>query len=470
MGMWRPVELANDSASEGLVLFEEFCHDEYPKPKIKKVKISRRNPVNVEDEVYLNAVQSKMGSWSACYQLSNELLSSLYVMGHFVPTEIQKLALKALETDSDIIYSAETGSGKTIAYALNLAIKLVDNKHGIVLVPTRELAVQVYKVIKSLIKYTKLRVVCIVGGFSVDKQKRLLSSPFNIIVATPGRLADMMGTEESIKNLKLQILVFDEADRFVDNTNMKDFEKILKILLKAGNVTKILCSATIPSEYSKISKLFKLKNPILCKVEGKILPDKLVFRKINMKYSDKEFTLFHVILTYLMGNNMKIIVFMKTISHVKRLYSIFKLLFQQGKLKTSFGTDTITSIHSKLQQRSRIKNLDNFEQSKKGILFATDVAARGIDLPFVDIVIQFHPPANAELLIHKSGRTARAGRCGTCISLISEEDMMEWERFFSKIGKRLSQIELFTLKKIDFLVDLWRQALIVDQLEHKVRL
>lgn len=347
-------------------------------------------------------------------QLSKSILRAVSDKNYSIPTPVQERVIPLVLERKDIIASAQTGTGKTAAFALPILELLLSKQNSqkkgkkiraLIISPTRELAVQIESDFKSYGAYTNLRSTVVFGGASIEPQKDILKKGVDILVATPGRLLDLH--KQDIINLDyIEILVLDEADLMLDMGFIDDVKKIERLCTKEKQI--LLFSATIPY------KVEQLANTIL-KIPEKvqISPTSSVAKNINQwlyfvpKPKKIELCL-HLLRNTIKGN---IIIFRRTKYGVDKLEKIL--------LKNNYNAD---SIHGDKTQSARQVALNKFKNKEVNILIATDVAARGLDINNLDVVINFDMPNVAETYVHRIGRTARAGNTGVSYSFCSADE------------------------------------------------
>lgn len=358
-------------------------------------------------------------------QLAADILKALSEAGYITPTPIQAQAIPLALEGCDLMAGAQTGTGKTAAFALPMLQKLLPlassstspARHpvrALVLVPTRELAIQVEESVKAYAKHTKLRSLVVFGGVDIKTQTPHLRTGVEILVATPGRLLDHVEQKTLLLN-QVQMLVLDEADRMLDMGFMPALKRILALLPKQRQT--LMFSATFSPEIKKLSEEF-LTHPTLIEVARSNATAANVTQKVYLvEQADK-----HVLLTQLLRGSdaTQALVFTKTKLTASHLA---KQLQREG---VAAG-----AIHGDKSQLERIQALDEFKQGKVAVLIATDVAARGLDIDQLPMVINYEMPSAAEDYVHRIGRTGRAGASGTAISLVSPAE----ERYLKEIEK-----------------------------------
>lgn len=354
-----------------------------------------------------------------------ELIQACANLKYEKPTQIQASAIPAALQGNDIIGLAQTGSGKTAAFAIPILNALwhdQESYYACILAPTRELAQQIKETFDSLGSLMGVRTVCIVGGMNMIDQARDLMRKPHIIVATPGRLMDHLENTKGFSLRKLKYLVMDEADRLLDMEFGPVLDRILKVIPTQGRTT-YLFSATMTSKIDKLQRA-SLTNPVKCAVSNKYQTvDTLVQTLMVVPGGLK-----NVYLIYLLNEfiGKKFIVFTRTKANAERICGLANIL--------GFSA---TALHGDLNQNQRTGALDMLKAGRRSILVATDVAARGLDIPSVDIVINYDIPVDSKSYIHRVGRTARAGRSGKSISLVSQYDLELILRIEEVLGKKL---------------------------------
>ena len=343
--------------------------------------------------------------------ISKEILTNLNFLKLFRPTPVQQQAIKPGCEGKDILAIANTGTGKTAAFAIPIIERLNKNKSlsAIILTPTRELAVQIDKHFRDLMgKNIKIKCAVLIGGDSIKKQIALIKQNPRVIIGTPGRINDHI-TRKNLNLKHINILVLDETDRMLDFGFIKQIQKIINILpLKKQT---LLFTATLTSSLKSISEKF-LFNPVMISVEKKEnILNNIEHRVSNIKQVEK----YEKLLDELHVREGSIIVFMKTKHSSKRIY-----------LKLQKDGVSVNAIHGNVRQNKRLNILNKFRNQKFKVLVATDVAARGLDIPHIQHVINYDLPQRTEDYIHRIGRTARAGKKGSALSFVSENEKNIW--------------------------------------------
>ncbi len=342
--------------------------------------------------------------------LPPQLSISLAEMGFLTPTPIQSEAIPIALSGQDILGSAQTGTGKTGAFGIPLVASLLNNPEGtaMVLLPTRELAVQVMDALKKMIGNSQIKAALLIGGQSMFKQFNQLRSKPRLIVGTPGRVNDHL-KRATLKLDKTNFLVLDETDRMLDMGFGIQLDQIAKHLTSKRQT--LMFSATLPSNIQKLSAKY-LTDPVRISVGETSAPAV----KIKQEHAFvNEAEKFPRLLDELNARKGSIIIFAKTKHGAAKLAE---------KLKT-YGHET-DAIHGNLRQNRRDSVISNFRKEKYRILVATDVACRGLDIPHIEHVINYDIPQAPEDYIHRIGRTARAGAEGNALSLLSPGDNAKW--------------------------------------------
>jgi superfamily II DNA/RNA helicase len=345
------------------------------------------------------------------FSLSQNLKNSLARMNFTAPTPIQVSSIPLALEGRDILGSAQTGTGKTAAFSIPLVELLSRSKQGsaLVLTPTRELANQVIAVIIQLLgKSNPIKAACLIGGESMHKQLGQLKSRPRIIVGTPGRINDHLD-RKSLKLSDTGFLVLDETDRMLDMGFGIQIDRILKYLPVKKQT--LMFSATLPEEIVRMSAKY-LKNPERVSMGATNVPSiKIKQEVIHIKQEQK----YQELIKQLQERTGSILVFVKTKHNSKNLAA--KLC------KEKFKAD---ALHGNLRQSKRTTVMSAFRNKKFTILVATDIAARGLDVPHIEHVINYDLPQVAEDYIHRMGRTARAGAEGSSLSFITNSDREKW--------------------------------------------
>ena len=361
--------------------------------------------------------------------IEKDLVEELNHLGIIEPFEIQKITIPDILKGRDVCGKAKTGSGKTIAFGLPLLQLLPASKPGeptgLALVPTRELAIQVCKELEPLALKRGLRVKAIYGGSPIEKQIEALKKGVDFVVATPGRLIDLLERGD-ISVTSVEKIVIDEADRMADMGFMPQVEWILR-QVELDHQT-LLFSATLDGMVSGLISRYQ-QEPAMHEVES---------REVTVAEMQHRFIAVHEmdqvkVAAAIINSSNKTIVFTKTRWGADKLAS--KLLQENV---------TAAAIHGDLRQSQREIALKDFTKGKIRTLVATDVAARGIHVDDVEAVIHYDPPSDAKTYLHRSGRTARAGESGVVVSLICWDEELEIRKLMRRLGLKQPIVEMFS--------------------------
>jgi ATP-dependent RNA helicase DeaD len=344
--------------------------------------------------------------------LPEQLTNSLKLLNFITPTPIQAKVIPEALQGRDILGSAQTGSGKTGAFGIPLISKLIlnPNMSSLVMTPTRELAVQVLRMLEGLLgKNSNIKTALLIGGEQITKQFQKLRAKPRLIVGTPGRINDHI-TRGTVRLDNVEFLVLDETDRMLDMGFTPQIDSILELIPQ--NRQTLLFSATLPKNIMSMSKKY-LVNPLRVAIEDLAKPvSTLKQEKIELQEHEK----YKRLLEELNKRDGSIIIFVKTKIGVDRLAQNLK---QDG--------NSVDSLHGDLRHTRREKAIAGFRASKYRILVATDIAARGLDIPHIMHVINYDLPQCPEDYIHRIGRTARAGAEGSSLCFISPADREKWK-------------------------------------------
>jgi superfamily II DNA/RNA helicase len=361
--------------------------------------------------------------------LSADLVEALDAAGITHPFPIQSLTIPDALAGRDVCGKAKTGSGKTLAFGLPLLERTPRAEPGrptaLVLVPTRELAVQVHENLAPLGKVRDISVVCVYGGQSLDRQSRQLSAGAEIVVATPGRLIDLLD-RKAVSMEALTCVVLDEADRMADMGFLPQVEWILRHV--GGAHQTLLFSATLDGAVDVLVKRYQ-RDPVHHEVESRtVTVDEMVHRFLKVHEMDKV-----RVAATISRSAARVLMFTNTKRAADRLVAAL----QKEGIRAG-------AIHGDLPQRIRERTLAEFTEGKLAVLVATDVAARGLHIDDVEVVIHYDPPSDHKAYLHRSGRTARAGQAGLVVSLILWNEELEIRRMLPRLGVNQPMIEMFS--------------------------
>jgi superfamily II DNA/RNA helicase len=363
------------------------------------------------------------------FHFESNLQEGLDAMGFETPTLIQEQAIPIILNNKDLIACAQTGTGKTAAFILPIINKLIKNPaektNTLIIVPTRELALQIDQVLQGFSYFTSVSSIAIYGGndgSAFENEKRALSEGANFIIATPGRLMSHLNMGY-VKLDHLQHLILDEADKMLDMGFVDDIVKIASFL--PAKRQTLMFSATMPGNIRTLAKKLLVHPEQISIAVSK--PAEGVLQGAYVVYDKQKNEL---IKTLLQGKDISsVLIFLSTKQKVKEL----ERDLQQAGIKAK-------SIHSDLEQSQREEVLRNFKNKKTQILVATDILSRGIDIEDIGLVINYDVPGDAEDYIHRVGRTARAASTGVAITLINEYDQQKFSRIETLIGNEIRKL------------------------------
>ncbi|XP_045794355.1 DEAD-box ATP-dependent RNA helicase 13 [Trifolium pratense] len=500
----------NNQKQDGACSDGETVKDESTKSKVKKKKKKKSKDAKENQKVQHsntgaaadvkdtageeNIDENEYYAWNEL-RLHPLLMKAIHKLGFKEPTPIQKACIPAAaHQGKDVIGAAETGSGKTLAFGLPIFQRLLEERdkaanmdsekgeeaekvaptgllRSLIIAPTRELALQVKDHLEKVAKHINVKVTAIVGGILPEKQQRLLKARSEIVVATPGRLWELMSSGEKhlVELHSLSFFVLDEADRMVQNGHFKELQSIIDMLpmsnipgednsqdaqncvtvssfqrkkrqtlvfsatvalsadfrkkLKRGSMQKKQPSTDSLDSIENLSERAGMRPnaAIIDLTNPSILAAKIEESFIECTEDNKDAHLYYILTVHGQGRT---IVFCTSIAALRHISSILRIL----------GTNVWT-LHAQMQQRARLKAMDRFRENDNGILVATDVAARGLDIPGVRTVVHYQLPHSAEVYVHRSGRTARASAEGCSIALISPKDTSKFASLCKSFSK-----------------------------------
>ena len=348
------------------------------------------------------------------FPLHKSILKAVAEARFQTATLVQEKVIPLVLEQKNMIVAAQTGTGKTAAFALpiiDLLFEKQDAEKGekkikaLIVTPTRELAIQIFENFKSFSKYSNLRTTAVYGGVSLEPQKDVLAKGIDILIATPGRFIDLQ-KQGNIDVSNIEIFVLDEADLMLDMGFINDVEKIEQLCPRKKQT--LLFSATIPEKIDDLAKSI-VKNAVKIAIN----PEETTAKNIGqllyyLPKKNKTDSCLHLLRNTIHG---QIIIFRRTKFGVDKL--------EESLVKNGY---TVSSIHGDKTQVIRNKAIEDFKNKKKSILIATDVASRGIDITNVDAIINFDIPNIAETYVHRIGRTGRAGKSGIAFSFCSPDE------------------------------------------------
>jgi len=379
--------------------------------------------------------------------ISPTILQAIEEMGFEVPTEVQSRAIPHVLKQEDLIVMSKTGSGKTAVFGVPM-LQMTDpgaaGPQGLILTPTRELAVQVDSDLKQMSKHLQHKTTAVYGQHNMNVEIQALNKGVSIVTGTPGRVYDHI-RHRNLETKHIRFLVLDEADRMLDMGFFDQVGIIIKTLPK-DRVT-LLFSATIPAEIRKICREY-MKHPVTIEIESQTMTvdtTQQVYYRVDNK--DKSLQLNRLLLAEQPESCM---IFCNTRIMVDRVQSF---LSRKGYASQS--------LHGDIPQVKRLKTLNQFKQGEFHLLVATDVAARGIHIDDLSLVINYDVPIEKDSYVHRIGRTGRAGNGGRAITLVTGEDIMSLYEIEEHIGAMIAEAELpseAALKENHSSIEKWIQA------------
>ncbi len=371
------------------------------------------------------------------FGLAPEIVSAIQTLGYEKPTPIQSKAIPIVLQGKDVMGAAQTGTGKTAGFGLPMLQKIINKQtrsvsparhplRALVLAPTRELAEQVAGNIKGYASKSLLRVASVYGGVDIRPQGEILRQGVEVLIATPGRLLDHL-EQKNISLSQVEILVLDEADRMLDMGFLPDISRIVQQIPASSQ--NLMFSATFSPEIKKLAKNF-LKDPIMVEVARQNATASTIQQELFLVHeSEKTDTLLELLRDRCedVGKVHQVIVFVNAKITARRL----------ARQLERFGVSA-DSIHGDKTQEERLKTLQDFKDCKVNVLVATDVAARGLDIAELPVVINYDVPFNAEDYVHRIGRTGRAGSKGLALTIMTGSE-----------ERNVEAIELLTRQKFD---------------------
>ena len=371
------------------------------------------------------------------FGLSPEVVRGTQAMGFVEPTPIQLRAFPIVLAGKDLIGTAQTGTGKTAAFALPILTLLAksggrrskDSRAGLpaslVLEPTRELAAQVETAFRDYGRFTDLRVALVHGGVGYGKQREALKRGVDILVATPGRLLDLL-EQRALTLQSVKILVLDEVDRMLDMGFLPDVRRIVEKIPTQRQT--LLFSATLPPEIERLAA-WVLRDPALIEIGVRRSPAETVTHAVYPVASEQKFDLLMALLER--TNFDSVLIFCRTKQNADRVAHFLK-----------HGKHAVAVLHSNRTQRERIEALEGFKSGKYEVMVATDIASRGLDIAGVSHVINYDVPEHPEDYVHRIGRTGRAQNVGDAFTLTSGEELPALQAIEHFIGQKIHRLKL----------------------------
>lgn len=362
------------------------------------------------------------------YKLNSEILKAVNMLNFKSPTKVQEKVIPAVLEQKDIIVKSQTGSGKTAAFAIPICelVEWDENKpQALVITPTRELAIQVKEDIFNIGRFKRLKVSAIYGKSPFYNQEKELKQKTHVVVGTPGRIIDHI-ERNTFDTSKIKYLVIDEADEMLHMGFIEQIETIVSSLSKE-RVT-VLLSATMPKDIETLCNKY-MKEPIRVEIEEqnstaeRVHQERYDVERVNKINLLRDITI--------VENPDSCIIFCNTKQKVDEVYNKLSLL--------KYSCD---EIHGGMEQRDRLRVMDNFKRGYFRYLIATDVAARGIDIDNISLVINYDIPQDGETYVHRIGRTGRIGRDGKAITFITKDESKYLDAINQYIGKEIALKEI----------------------------
>ena len=359
--------------------------------------------------------------------LSDALLKAISKKGYATPSPIQEKAIPPVLEGRDVLASAQTGTGKTAGFTLPLLHYLSENPkakfrpiRALILTPTRELAAQVYESVKDYSEFLNIRSAVIFGGVNQKPQVATLRKGVDVLVATPGRLLDLQ-SQNLLSIKRVEIFVLDEADRMLDMGFLRDIERVMKLM--PNKRQNLMFSATFSKDIRKLANSI-LNQPVQVEATPENSTVEAISQKVYRVAKNKKTGLIIKLISE--GNWKQALVFTRTKHGANRL----------TKKMISAGISA-AAIHGNKSQGARTKALAGFKKGSVRVLVATDIAARGLDIPLLPHVVNFELPNISEDYVHRIGRTGRAGANGQAVSLVSADETLYLKNIEKLIGERI---------------------------------
>ena len=344
--------------------------------------------------------------------LNENLLKGVYLYGFTHPSSIQIKGIDVISTGKDCILQSQSGTGKTAMYLLGALNRLNKNTLGIIVTPTRELATQVYDVAIELSKFTDYNIVKCIGGTDVYQNKNELKSA-NLIIGTLGRINHMI-SDKKINTSKLVFLILDEADELLADGITDKLSSLFEIISKDNQL--IFISATMTTEVFNISKKYMIEPTKVLLKNNEVIVD--LIKQFYLDVENEEYKFDTLLDLYNLISTSQAIIFCNTIRKVEWL--------EQNLKQNNFP---ITVIHSNMTQEERNNTVQQFRDGHTRLLLTTDLLSRGIDIPQVNLVINYDLPPNKETYVHRIGRCGRFDKTGVSITMVKMQDSMDVKTF-----------------------------------------
>uniref|UniRef100_A0A8R1TPA5 RNA helicase n=1 Tax=Onchocerca volvulus TaxID=6282 RepID=A0A8R1TPA5_ONCVO len=400
-----------------------------------------------------NRKQRQAGGWQAI-GLDHMLFKGIQKKGFRQPTPIQRKAIPLIIDGKDIVAMSRTGSGKTAAFVIPILQKLkhrdMKGIRALIIEPTRELVMQTFTVVKELGRFTGVRCAVLVGGDRIEEQFQAVHEKPDIVIATPGRLLHVI-VEMDFRLSTVQIIVFDEADRLFEMGFSEQLHEVLKRLPE--NRQTLLFSATLPKSIIAFSKA-GLSDPALVRLDlDEKISDKLSMLFFYCRTDDKLAAFLHLAREVVAANEQTV-VFCATMKHVEYLAAVAE----------KAGIDCVV-LYSQLDAVARNINIQKFRKKECSLLIVTDIAARGVDIPLLDVAINYHFPPKPKLFVHRVGRVARAGRFGKAISLFGADEVPYVVDLFLFLSRPLKFAAINSSNKDETLIGTFPDSIIDREID-----
>ena len=463
---------------------KEIDNEETEPKQNSEMPLIEENEQDSEDEnpyfkdKFENALFAKGMSFTN-FNLSKLIIKALSEMEYYTPTKVQEKVIPIALNGHDIFVNSETGSGKTACFLLPIVQRIIfsrnskENKknknenniiqnQALIIVPTRELALQCNEMLTQFLKYIDLNFVFLCGGLSVENQLKQMKNKIpDIIITTPGRLLDLIYNNKNLSLEHVNILVLDEADKLLELGFKDAIFEILELIKKNKNRQTLLFSATLNPKLLDLGE-HALNNPIKIKIAQSAILTNLSQSIIRIKFANLEQNNYEKRMAYLLSI-IKQKKLNRTIIFFNTKQDCHKCILYFSK----FGLDSCVELHGDKSQTERIKSLEDFQKGNVKFLIATDIAGRGIDIEKVKCVINFQMPLIGERYIHRVGRTARKGYVGEAITICDDKERLLIKKIFKKekVDIKVKPIKINN----DEIKDLYKKIIkIKDEIDNKI--
>ena len=463
---------------------KEIVNEETEPKQNNEMPLIEENEQDSEDEnpyfkdKFENALFAKGMSFTN-FNLSKLIIKALSEMEYYTPTKVQEKVIPIALNGHDIFVNSETGSGKTACFLLPIVQRIIfsrnskENKknknenniiqnQALIIVPTRELALQCNEMLTQFLKYIDLNFVFLCGGLSVENQLKQMKNKIpDIIITTPGRLLDLIYNNKNLSLEHVNILVLDEADKLLELGFKDAIFEILELIKKNKNRQTLLFSATLNPKLLDLGE-HALNNPIKIKIAQSAILTNLSQSIIRIKFANLEQNNYEKRMAYLLSI-IKQKKLNRTIIFFNTKQDCHKCILYFSK----FGLDSCVELHGDKSQTERIKSLEDFQKGNVKFLIATDIAGRGIDIEKVKCVINFQMPLIGERYIHRVGRTARKGYVGEAITICDDKERLLIKKIFKKekVDIKVKPIKINN----DEIKDLYKKIIkIKDEIDNKI--